>query len=309
VRRAWLVLVLACGGEKQAAPPPPSKPPVVQRPTRLALGDCAPASTRFESGAKPTNPASSIRSGQPPAEGKRNPDPPYFPDDNTPLREHKDALLACLTKPYGVGLVEVAGGSVKVLGVEGEAATCIATVAKPIAKLADGKRCSFAYGTIPIHELPSIDVNTKLADVPARIRALESAEPVAIVGPILVRAQPTTQMKVISALVDAIYATGRVDVIVTTSNQLPYAIDLPAVPIPEGTGTWWADGEFATLHVKADGVRVNGLQVLRADVAAELQKQKIESIAISADPDVPLADVMHVANIAKVPWRIVAAPQ
>nr|MBA3501195.1 hypothetical protein [Deltaproteobacteria bacterium] len=107
--RAWLVIIVAaCGGEKQEPPSPPPKPSAVtQRPTRIALGDCAPATTRFESGAKPTNPASSVRPRQkPPAEIKPAPNAPYFPDDNTPLREHKDALLACLTRPYGVGLVE-----------------------------------------------------------------------------------------------------------------------------------------------------------------------------------------------------------
>jgi hypothetical protein len=317
VKRAFLIALVACSGEKQQPPPAPvPKPP--QKPVRIALGDCAPPSTQFESGPKPTDPASLIRPWQTPPvrptlpdEIKPNPDPPYFPDEHSALREHKADLLACLTKPYGVGLVELGNGEPRVLGVEGDAATCIAGVAKrvPIGNLVEGLRCSFAYGTIPIHDLPSIDVSTKLTDVRARVRALQSAAPVAIIGPILVRAQPTTPMKTVAALVDEIYGVGRVDVIVTTSNTLPFAIDLPAVPIPQGTGTWWADGEFATLHVKRDGVRVNGLEVLRTDVAAELGKQKIESIAISADDDVPLSEVMQVAAIAKVPWRFVAEPQ
>lgn len=306
---ALAVALVACGGDKREPPPaPPPAPKPVQKPARIALGDCAPPDTQFESGPKPTDPARVIRprQGPPPS-----PDLPYFPDEHSPLRAYKTELLACLTKPYGVGLVELGSGEPRVVGVEGEAATCIAAVAKrlPLGNLVEGLRCSFAYGTIPLHELPSIDVSTKLADVRPRVRALRSDAPVSIIGPIVVRAQPTTPMKAVATLVDEIYGTGRVDVIVTTGNTLPFAIDLPAVPIPQGTGTWWADGEYATLHVKADGVRVNGLEVPRADVATELGKQKIESIAISADADVPLSDVMHVAGMAKVPWRIVAEPE
>ena len=239
---------------------------------------------------------------------ERKPGAPYDPSAHNPLRGHVDALRACVTKPYGVGLVEF-GEAIVVHGVDGDAATCIAAIAKHVDG-DSGRWCSFAYGTMPVADLPAFDIDERTDLDPIKLTfRRQSEKPVTIVGPVLLRAAPSTPMRIIADIEMAAFSNNRLDVLVTTTKQLPFPIELPAVPVPVGTGDSWADGEALHVHVRADRVRVDGVDVARNEVAAELAKTPHASIGISADDAIPIQDVIDVATSAKVPWRIVFASQ
>ena len=252
---------------------------------------------------------------------------PYVPDARNPLLDHKAAVAACLTKPYGIGLVQL-GDEIEVQGVEAQAATCIANVAKQV-KDKSNQTCSFAYGTMPVAELPAIEIDTAIrwagqpvvetsavtggsfiAPLAQAIRSTPRPPGLVIRGPVVVRAAATTPIKVVSLAVASASAAGEHDAIVLTKDgTLPFPLDLPAVPVPSGTGTSWTDdGASISLVVLADGVTVDGVKVSRADLAAELSKRTFASAAIAGGPTVTLQDVLDVAAIAKVPWRVVAGP-
>jgi len=249
---------------------------------------------------------------------------PYAPDERNPLRDHEAAVAACLTQPYGVGLVEL-GDQIEVHGVDAQAAACIANVAKQVKDKAS-QTCSFAYGTMPVAELPAIDIDTAIrwagkpvietsaiqgdafiAPLAQAIRATPRHPGLVIRGPVVVRAAATTPMKVVSLAVASAYAAGERDAIVLAKDgTLPFSIDLPAVPVPVGSGASWTDdGTSISIVVTADGVTVDGTKLSKADLAAELQKRKFASAAIAGAANVTLQDVLDVAAIAKVPWRAV----
>lgn len=250
---------------------------------------------------------------------------PYVPGDLNPLRGHAPAVLACLHHAYGVGLVDF-DAQVAVRGVAPDEAACIAQVAKQVTTAA-GQTCAFAFGTMPVDALPAVDLDidvrwngTRVADLAAvagaatvqplvaAIRATPRAD-VPIRGPVLVRAKPATPMAVVLPVVMSIYAAGAADALIAIEGpagwQLPLSIELPVVPVPVGTGAAWTGAAGALrITLGRDHADVGGHRVKRAEVAAELTKRAPAAVVIAADPGLTLQDVLAVAAVARVPWRL-----
>jgi hypothetical protein len=120
---------------------------------------------------------------------KPKPTAPYVVDAKNPLKGREPALAECLaksSKPYGVAVVDFtydAAGAVKTAkahNLDPDVATCVEAVAAQAQRItkATTERCSLAFGTMPITDLPTDNVTP------------DKTSPVQIIGPVLRSGKP-----------------------------------------------------------------------------------------------------------------------
>ena len=235
--------------------------------------------------------------------------------------------------------------------------TCLIATAKLVVhRGATAERCGLSFGAMQVADLPAIDINTnitfgsvrvpaetivaddaKVTTIPeleaAVIQSVEAAMAavVSLHGPIVVRPEDATPMKVVMRVLGSVIAGGDDFVLArhrgATWEPL-YQMTLPIVPVPIGTGGKWnpmkgqarggrsamGDDERVVLSVLVAkdqfwvGVsRVNEFQQIPRDagqaekLVATLKEQKASAffadrtdVEIAADDDVPYSDVLDV---------------
>jgi hypothetical protein len=200
----------------------------------------------------------------------------YNPSAGNPLRDHARELAECFRmspKHYGVVVVELGRGTTVTHGLD-DARTidCVVAIAKRVPHT-DPERCSLSFGVMPMSELPAIDITgdritvngkpildtprtvvadrdeaaaianlTALIDVGVEEATKISAPVVAIHGPIVVRPEDATPMKVVERVLGSVLA-GRDDFVLAARRgsgfELLLPMKFPIVPVPFGTGGRW----------------------------------------------------------------------
>lgn len=255
--------------------PGASDPPDPSGTQQAGIGSGLPPGSGSAS-APPTGPP-------PPATADRPPEPPHVPGAGNPLRGQEAALAACLRRqprPYGVLVVELAyaasGTRAAVHGLDDEAArACVVEVARLLPKAAvPAHRCSVAFGELPLADAPAVEITAAgvrwlgkiigsldaLAEDDARRLRIDAllepaiaygretaapAEPVALRGPVLLRAADATPMKLVHRVVHTLALAG-VDLVPARHDGaagwklLRRVGSLPVVPVPLGTGGPWS---------------------------------------------------------------------
>ena len=270
-------------------------PTLRNEPLRIAFGDCAAADVSWVSGPRPLPfTAQEVERGRtrPTTACDRPPyttsDPPYQPGEHNPLRAVRDELEACLrtaSSSYGAVVVQLETSSDGAVvdatpyGLENlETITCVVNAAKHAHARggARSRRCSLAFGDMPLEALPAIAVTpdsitldgvpvaTQLAygelgdDAPTlaivqlrdALRAgaerayAPDAPVVAIRGPAVISAAGTAPMRVITKTAVSVTAAGDDYVLAIGQTGEPLqrhavGMELPAVPVPYGTGGSW----------------------------------------------------------------------
>lgn len=186
---AAIVLVAACG-RQQGEAPGKQEHTRLEGEIALALGDCAPTTTRFVSGPEPQafteiKPATTLYATMDPAgdvaAGFDAPSEPptgtsitdklsatavpasahYLPGASSPLGALRLALIDCFREQdqrMGVAVFDLAPSSITSHGITNAAFTkCIAELA-PQVKVKEPVRCGAAFGTALLPELPHIDL-------------------------------------------------------------------------------------------------------------------------------------------------------
>lgn len=374
-RCAAIALVAACGRQQ-------GEPPAVRDHTRLegeialALGDCAPTTTRFVSGPEPqafttVGPATSLYATMDPtgdvAAGfdaqavSRTPsntgkpaapsitdrlatrDVPasahYLPGSASPLGELRLALIDCFREQdrmMGVAVFDLAPSSITSYGIANADFTkCVATLA-PQVSVKEPMRCSAAFGTAMLPELPHIDlgpdgvrIDDKRVEVKDtdtwwkiepiytwssdRVRTtLTSSAPVVLHGPVIVRPAPTTPMRLVTKLVHTLIAAGDDPMLAADRSgtwQPLHPRTLPVIPVPLGTGGSW-NSDKAKLDVPRTSILV-GKQQLWLDGAPvtdeKAQLAAADTVEIAAEGEVPYSRVVEVIDeLGDGDWSVTA---
>ncbi|HEX7703636.1 MAG TPA: AgmX/PglI C-terminal domain-containing protein [Kofleriaceae bacterium] len=296
----------------------------------------------------------------------------YSPASGNPLESQEPVLEECLRKNpqhYGAVVVELhydPSGTVtdaKVHGIDDpRTSACLIATAKLVKHAGvTAERCGLAFGDMQLADLPAIDINTnitfgsvhiptqsvvadeaKLTKIPdleaAVIKTVQAAmaATVSLHGPIVVRPEDATPMKVVIRVLGSVLAGG--DDFVLAHHQGAtweplYQMTLPIVPVPIGTGGKWnpvkgqarnghpaiGDDEHVVLSVLVAkdqiwiGVsRINEFQQIThgagqaEKLVATLKEQKASAffadrsdIEIAADDDVTYGDVLAVIAKAR----------
>jgi biopolymer transport protein ExbD len=299
----------------------------------------------------------------------------YRPASGNPLESQEPALEECLRKNpqhYGAVVVELhydPSGTVTAAMVHGiddpRTSACLIATAKLVKHAGvTAERCGLAFGDMQVADLPAIDINTnitfgsvhiptqsvvaddaKVTTIPdleaAVIKTVQTAmaATVSLHGPIVVRPEDATPMKVVIRVLGSVLAGG--DDFVLAHHQGAaweplYQMTLPIVPVPIGTGGKWnpvkgqarngqaaVDDEHVVLSVLVtkDEIwiglsRINEFQQITAEkLVATLKEQKASAffvdradIEIAADDDVPYGAVIAVIAKARevgfVDWQL-----
>jgi hypothetical protein len=198
-------------------------------------------------------------------------------------------------------------------------------------------RCSAAFGSALLPELPHIDlksdgvfvdgkrVETKDTDAwwkiepmyswsTDRVRTtLNSSAPIILHGPVIVRPAPETQMRLVTKLVHTLIAAGDDPMLAADRSGvwLPlHPRNLPVIPVPVGTGGSW-NSDKAKLAVPRISVLV-GKQQLWIDGApvtdekAELAAAQLRGpVEIAAQGEVPYSRVIEVIDeLGGIDWSL-----
>jgi hypothetical protein len=177
----------------------------------------------------------------------RGTDPIYKPSHGNPLVAHAAAITKCAVasgRPYGVAVVQL-GATRAVHGVDATTAACITEATR---SLTGEKRCSLAFGTMPIGDLPAIDVTAtpSTVDIAARhARFLGPSPPVvAIYGENVIRAKDDVAMTHVFREMSRVLMAHE-DFLLARSTAAgwelfdPPSEPLPVIPVPHGTGGFW----------------------------------------------------------------------
>jgi len=169
---------------------------------------------------------------------------PYQPSHGNPLVPHATAIARCLTASgarYGVAIVEL-GAKPTVHGVDAATAACITNATRSIS---ESKRCSLAFGEMPLADLPAIDVTPapSTVDLAARHAKFLGPSPpvVAIYGENVIRAKDDVAMKHVFREISRVLLAGE-DFLLARETKTgwtlfdPPALPFPIVPVPHGTG-------------------------------------------------------------------------
>jgi hypothetical protein len=305
----------------------------------------------------------------------------YNPANENPFVDQEPALEECFRRSpthYGVVVIELkydAAGRVTNANIDGndDARTraCLVAASKLVKHSGvTAENCGIAFGDMLVTDLPAIDItantivfgtlripmNTilsddsptkKIADLEATVAAavqIAMAAPVSLHGPIVVRPEDATPMKVVFRVLGSVLAGGDDFVLAEHRGagwEPLYKMTLPIVPVPVGTGGKWnpvkgqgrngtstLDDEHVTLSVLIEkdrmwiGLsRVNEFQEVPHDatqadkLVATLKEHKASAffadrsdIEIAADDDVPYSDVLAVIAKARevgfIDWQL-----
>jgi hypothetical protein len=243
---------ITAGGDTPVPPPAPTPPPF--KPT-------------FRAGAREL-----FR----PADAELPDSRTYDPSVGNPLRDHAQELAACFRigpKHYGAVVVELGHGTAITHGLDDpRTIDCVVAIAKRV-EHADAQRCSLGFGVMPMSDVPAIDItgdhitvngkpildtptsvvadNTEVAAIANLTAVIDvgvdeatkiSAPVVAIHGPIIVRPEDATPMKVVERVLGSVLAAGDDFALAAhrgSGFELLMPIKLPVVPVPFGTGGRW----------------------------------------------------------------------
>lgn len=287
----------------------------------------APTGTQQAGSAGLLPPGAGSGSAAPPATAaERPPEPPHVPGAGNPLRGQEAALGACLRrqpKPYGVLVVDLAydasGTRAAVHGLDDEAArACVVEVARLLPKAAvPAHRCSVAFGELPLADAPAVEItavgvrwlgkaigslDALAADDARRLRidalfepaiaygreTAAQAEPVALRGPVLLRAADATPMKLVHRVVHTLALAG-VDLVPARHGGtagwkiLRRVGPLPVVPVPLGTGGPWSH-RYPGIRAAAGEPRSELSILVTADRIWIGVSRANESVAVSRTP-------------------------
>ena len=180
-------------------------------------------------------------------ERPRGPTREYQPSHGNPLVAQAPAITRCLAasrKPYGVAVIQL-GARRAVDGVDATTAACIINATRSIAV---EQRCSLAFGTMPIGDLPTIDVTPtpSTMDLAARQgRLLGSSPPVVeIYGLNVIRAKDDVPIQHVAREISRVLMANE-DFLLARATKGgwelfdPPSEPLPVVPVPHGTGAFW----------------------------------------------------------------------
>jgi hypothetical protein len=200
----------------------------------------------------------------------------YDPSAGNPLRDHAQELAECFRigpKHYGAVVVELGHGAAITHGLDDpRTIDCVVAIAKRV-EHADAQRCSLGFGVMPMSDVPAIDITADhitldgkpILDTPASVVADTSelaaianltavidvgvdeatkisAPVVAIHGPIVVRPEDATPMKVVERVLGSVLAAGDDFALAAhrgSGFELLMPIKFPVVPVPFGTGGRW----------------------------------------------------------------------
>lgn len=261
----------------------------------------------------------------------------YIPGASSPLIELRLALLDCFREQdrrLGVAVFDLALGAITSHGIANAHFTkCIATLAPQI-KVKQPMRCSVAFGAAQLPELPHIDAGPDAVKVNGspvafnestdewwklepiftwssdRVKTtLASTAPVTLHGPVIVRPQPATQMKLVTKLVHSLLAAGEDPMLAADRNgtwQLLHPRALPVVPVPLGTGGSWNNSK-AKLKVDRTSILVGKKQLwidgkVATDDALAAQQGAVE---LAAEGEVPYSRVVEVIDkLTNAEWSL-----
>jgi len=203
------------------------------------------------------------------------PKPPYRAGATTPLRAIEHELVDCFrlqSKRHGVAVIDLASDKLTAHGIENAAwKSCASKLAKKVKPAsATPLRCSVAFGPMPVAEAPSVMIKAsaieylgnKVGDIlsvfaddksfkigllfeAADKRAqdlLATQQPVTLHGPTIIKPLDDTPMRVVNVVQTSLRAAGDDPVFAVKRGddwKLLRPIDLPAVPVPVGTGGSW----------------------------------------------------------------------
>ncbi|MCX5745259.1 MAG: AgmX/PglI C-terminal domain-containing protein [Proteobacteria bacterium] len=289
----------------------------------------------------------------------------YTPGETSPLRPKQAAIADCLrASPTRSGAVVLdltydAAGAVTAATARGidDAATsrCLVAVAKQVKRVslaATAERCPLAFGDMPTSSLATVDITATASSLDgkamddlapalaARVATVvAAAAPIAIHGPIVVRASDDAPMAMVSRQWFKILEAGD-DLVLATRRgadwKLLRPMSFPIIPVPLGTGGRWAPIKGAShgsapaevpvtlslLATKGDvwiGLsRVDDFQQVsrdRAELAKALAAQKQSAffsdrtdVEIAGEDDATWGDVVMLIDAAEAAgfkdWRL-----
>ncbi len=230
-------------------------------------------------GVTSATPVPGAGSDQPKADPKPVPPPKpakprYVAGAASPLAPQLPALEECFRanpQPYGVATVKLTATGAEVQGVQGDVAKCVVDAVKTLSS-AKPQVCSIAFGTMPIAELPAVEITAdaikyggaSIADpkkevepaalkfkIDALFDRIEAAvkrdraitTPVSVIGPLVVRPIDSTPIEVVAKVTTSILAAdGDYVLAAAKGNEWRFLHDVtaPVVPVPLGTGAGWA---------------------------------------------------------------------
>ena len=267
-----------------APPPPPPPPPAPAKPRPQVDGAPAPAPAPLTG-----------RDLYRPRTARPVDDAPYRVGRDNPLRDHASALEECFRKNpqhAGVAVVELgydASGAVTnatAHGIDDERTrACVVEVATKVRRGANAatERCGMSFGELPVAELPGIDISADAIalagksvasakdaqgdTIPALVTAIaarrdaatSSTAPVALYGPLVLRAEPTASMKAVTRAMTSVVVAGDDFVLATRDGsawKLVSHMALPVEPVPVGTGGRWLRMKTATRGRGGDDERL-----------------------------------------------------
>jgi hypothetical protein len=166
--------------------------------------------------------------------------------------------------------------------------------------------------------------------IAALVEALRADAGAVSIQPIVLRAAPTTPMRLVNRVVASAYAAGVLDVLL--ADRMPADVALPVVPVPAGTGRSWTAHQLTReaaialaraphspspqvlAYVSPSDVWIGSSTIPGRDwpkVADELARQKgsQEDLEVAAHDAVVLSDVLELVDRAIAgkwaKWRLV----